>query len=115
MGTTPEYLAFVLDQLRLVPGVTARPMFGGSGIYCDGIMFALIAYDCLYLKADAVNRPTFEAEGSEPFVYEGKSKPVTMSYYSVPEDRLEDPERLRDWAVLAIDASYRGPRKKKKT
>ncbi len=32
--------------------VTVRPMFGGAGIFRDGLMFALIADEVLYLKAD---------------------------------------------------------------
>lgn len=114
MGTSPEYLAFVLDQLAGIPGISARSMFGGSGLYCDGRMFALIADDCLYMKADAENLPGFLAESAKPFVYEGKRRPVAMSYYSVPEERIEDPELLREWAYLAIDASRRGAAKRKK-
>lgn len=113
MATSPEYLEYVLDQLRDIDGLSARAMFGGSGLYCDGRMFALIADDVLYLKADAKNQSVFSAEGAAPFVYQGKSKPVTMSYFSVPEERLEDPDLLQEWARLAIDAAMRAPAKKK--
>jgi len=55
-------------------------MFGGFGTFLDGLMFSLIADNDLYLKVDAENRPDYEAAGSYPFTYEGKSKPDWMSY-----------------------------------
>jgi DNA transformation protein and related proteins len=87
--------------------VAARSMFGGWGLYREGRMFGLIAEDTLYLKADATNRPMFEAEGLGPFVYEGKGKPVSMSYYQVPPDALDDPAAMRPWALSAYDAALR--------
>lgn len=94
--------------------VAARSMFGGWGIYREGRMFGLIADDTLYLKADDKNRAMFEAEGLGPFVYDGKGKPVSMSYYEVPPEALDDPSAMRPWAVSAYDAALRAPAPKKK-
>lgn len=87
--------------------VSARSMFGGWGLYREGRMFGLIADDTLYLKVDDKNRPMFDAEGLGPFVYEGKNKPVSMSYYEVPPEALDDPSAMRPWAVSAYDAALR--------
>ena len=67
---------------RLTPmgPVTGRSMFGGFGNFMEGVMFGLIAYDEHYLKVDCGNRGDFEDAGSRPFTYEGKSKPIEMSY-----------------------------------
>lgn len=66
---------------RLTPmgPVTGRNMFGGFGIFMDGLMFGLVAYDELYFKVDDGNRADYESAGSRPFTYEGKSSPVEMS------------------------------------
>ncbi len=68
----------VLDLLAPLGPVAARPMFGGFGIYLDGVMFALIADDTLYLKVDEGTRPDYEAAGSAPFRPRPKGKPFTM-------------------------------------
>lgn len=109
------FLAHVLDMLdEAVGGVTARAMFGGHGLYRDGIMFALIAYERLYFKADDANRDRFADAGSEPFTYEAAGrKPVTMSYWEAPEGSLDAPDDLREWALLGIEASKRAAKGKK--
>ena len=101
MAVTDEYLAYALDQLASVGPVQAKRMFGGAGIYCHGVMFALIADDVLYLKVDDTNRPDFEKAGMDPFrPYLDKS--ATMSYYEVPGDVLENKPTLTRWAQRAL-------------
>ena len=70
----------VSSRLTPLGSATGRAMFGGFGTFLDGLMFSLIADNDLYLKVDAENRPDYEAAGSYPFTYEGKSKPDWMSY-----------------------------------
>ncbi|NIA68575.1 TfoX/Sxy family protein [Pelagibius litoralis] len=114
----PERNAFVDHCLALLAPlgpVAPRAMFGGWGFFLDGNMFGLIAYGQLYLKADQASIETFAAAGSEPFVYEGKGKPVTMSYWRAPEDAMEAPDALLPWAELAVAAARRGAAKKNKT
>ena len=98
---------YVIDQLQDFGGAGARAMFGGFGIYKGGVMFGLIAMDELYFKVDDSNRPDFEARKSRPFVYGDKSKPVTMSYWRVPDDVLENPEDLKTWAMKAYDVALK--------
>ncbi len=88
-------------------------MFGGWGIYKDAVMFALIAYDTLYLKVDDQNRPAFEAQGLQPFTYAGKGRPIQMSYYEAPSEGFDDPEILCDWARAAFAAALRAKPKRK--
>lgn len=83
----------------------ARRMFGGWGIYLDGLMCGLVADGQLYLKTSADSRAAFEAAGSAPFVYTGQARPITMSYWSAPEDALESPEAMAPWAERAQQAS----------
>ena len=87
--------------------VAVKRMFGGHGVYADDLFFALEADGEIYLKADDATKPQFAAAGSKPFVYQGKSKPVTMSYWRLPEDALEDEDALRHWAALGLEAARR--------
>jgi DNA transformation protein len=70
-------------------------------------MFALIADDVLYLKADECNRPEFEGAGSEPFTYEAKGRRTIMAYWRAPDDAMESRELMAPWARSALDAALR--------
>jgi DNA transformation protein len=85
--------------------VSVRRMFGGAGIYADGIMFGLIVDGVIFLKANETNAAMFRAEGQGPFVYAGKGKPVTMSYWRIPERLYDDPDELADWARAALSVA----------
>ncbi len=109
------FLTYLLeDVLRDVEGVTARAMFGGYGLYKNGIVFGIIADDELYFKVDDENRADYEAHDSEPFTYEAKKgKRIAMSYWKVPADILEDPNVLPKWIDASVQASKRSKSKMK--
>jgi DNA transformation protein and related proteins len=113
MAVTPEYREFVLEQLGRVAPVTSRAMFGGVGIYSDGLFFGLMDNDALYLKVDDGNRGRFEAAGMGPFSPFGDDQHV-MQYYELPADLLEDADALRPWVDGALDAARAARRKKKR-
>ena len=94
MAVSNEYRTFIQDQLEGFGPVTVRAMFGGAGVFRDGIMFGLIADETLYFKIDDTTKGDFEAEGSEPFVYTKAGKATAMSYWRVPETALR--RRRRD-------------------
>jgi DNA transformation protein len=96
------YLDFVTEQLSVLGSVSSRPMMGGYCLYCDGFVFALLAGNALYLKADDRNRAQFENRGLKPFrPFDG---PGTMSYYEAPPEIFEDPDAMRSWCAGSIDA-----------
>jgi len=105
----------VCDEItaRLTPlgPVTGRRMFGGYGIFLEGLMFGLIADDTLYFKVDDGNRASYEDAGSQPFTYQGKSKPVRMSYWKVPVNVFADDYMLVDWGSSAYAAAKRAKKK----
>lgn len=114
----PERAAFanhVVDLLSDFGEVEAKRMFGGFGIFRDGLMFGLIADGCLYLKADDQSRSSFEDEDLTAFSYYKKDKEFKLSYYLAPEIFFEDPEQTFYWATLAFEAALRSPAKNKKS
>ena len=90
--------------------VSARAMFGGYGLYHDGVMFAVVIEDGLYLKVDAQTQALFEAEGCAPYVYTKTEQPLTMSYWSAPAAALDSPQAMLPWARLAFAAALRKPK-----
>jgi DNA transformation protein and related proteins len=106
-STRDEFTSHCVDLLSPLGAVRAKRMFGGVGLYVDEVFIALIAFDRLYLKVDAQTRPRFEAAGCEPFVYDAANKSVAMSYFSAPEDAMESPPLMQNWARLALEAALR--------
>jgi DNA transformation protein len=93
----------VHDLLGGMPGVRARAMFGGHGVYRGEVMFGIIVDDELYYKVGGTNRAAYEARGSEPFRYAVKGrKPVTMSFWKVPAEVLDDRETMEAWTDAAL-------------
>lgn len=100
-------IAHYLDVLGVLGPVRARRMFGGHGLFLDGLMFALVLDDQLYLKADAHSQPEFLALGLAPFVYQRRGKPVSLSYWQAPDEVMDDPDAARHWGRLAFEAALR--------
>jgi DNA transformation protein len=96
-----------LELLSSTGAASAHPMFGGHGLRIDGIFVALVAFDRLYLKADATSRPHFVAAGCEAFVYHAKGREMVLSYWTVPPQAMDSPESMQPWARLALDAALR--------
>ena len=96
-----------LELLAPLGAVRAKRMFGGHGLYCDDLFFALIAADRLYLKVDAQTQDSFVAAGCEPFVYSARSEKATMSYWTVPAEAMESPQLMQPWARQALAAALR--------
>ena len=109
----PPFIAHMLDLLSPLGAVRARAMFGGWGIYCDDQMFALIADDELFFKADAQSQERFAAAGSAPFIYEGKGKAMRMSYWRCPEAAMDDAEEFLAFARLGLDSALRSRKPKR--
>ncbi len=116
MSVSSDYLAYVLDQLRPFGNVVARRMFGGVGLYADGFFFGIID-DTVYFKVDDSNRADYEVRGCRKFTAtmgKDRDKAVSMSYFAVPEDVLEDPDDLKVWArkalAVAVAAAASKPR-----
>ncbi len=113
MPVSPSFKTFVLEQLQLLGGVTARSMFGGVGLYHDGIFFGLLDDDTVYLRVDDLNRSDYEGAGATPFRPYGDTS-YPMQYYQVPADVLDDREALRQWAEKSVAAARRKRAAKRK-
>jgi DNA transformation protein len=106
MASRSEDAAFIEDALQGLGPVEIRAMFGGHGVFLDGVMFGLIADGDLYLKVDDHNRDSFTQAGLAAFEYRGKGSPITMSYHRAPEP-IEEWTQLEPFARGALDAARR--------
>jgi DNA transformation protein len=102
MTISGEFLNYVLEQLSALRGVTSRRMFGAVGLYCEGVIFGLIASDVLYFKVGDGNRADYESRGMRPFRPFADKPGVSMSYFEVPAEVLEDREECAVWARRGV-------------
>jgi len=83
-------------------------MFGGAGVYADGLMFALLDDGVVWLKADETHAPLLVEAGARQFAYPTKDgQAMTMAYWSLPESAMDDPEQAVQWARQSIDVALR--------
>ncbi len=98
-----------------IGAVEAKPMFGGYGFYFEGMIFALEAYGKIWLKVDTETRARFEAAGSEPFLYEGRTRMIEMPYWTLPDEALRGGAALKRWVGLALEVARRASARKRPT
>ena len=96
------------DVFRLFGPIEVRRMFGGYGVYREGLMFGLVSDETLYLKADAENAPQFRKLGLTQFEYHRKGRATKLSYYAAPETVMEDCTEAARWGQLSFEAALRG-------
>jgi DNA transformation protein and related proteins len=91
--------------------VTWRKMMGGATFYLDGTVYAIIAGDALWFKADAESDAEWDAMGAERFSMVDKSGATkTMNYRRAPDDSYDDSEAFRACAERGLAAGWRAAR-----
>ncbi len=117
MAKPPDpFHEFVMELFAPMGPVSVRRMFGGAGVFKDGLMFALLADDVIYLKTDAAFRAELEAEGGEPFIWTRPSdgKQTDMGYVSLPTDAMDEADLASEWGRKAFAVSLAAKAKKRK-
>ena len=95
--------------------IVVRRMFGGEGLFRDGLMFAIVHEERLYFKTSEESRQAFIAEGTGPLFYRFKNaEGVLTSYYELPDRLYDDPDELAEWARAAFAVALSSPTAQKK-
>ena len=116
MVASDTYADFLREQLAPLGRVTMRRMFGKTGVFCDGVMFAMVTENTLYFRVDDANRATFkEAESFPPLNYAKKGATIDLSFWRVPERLFDEPDELMNWARAALAAARRVAAKRERT
>lgn len=103
MAVSNTYKEFIAELLAPVGPVAIKRMFGGAGVYAEGVAFAILDDDVMYFKVDDTTRPKFETAGMGPFTYTSKSgQHALTSYFRCPEQLFDEPDELNAWAREAI-------------
>src|SRR5476651_315926 len=82
MVASDSFAEFLREQLAPLGRLTMRRMFGKTGVFCDGLMFAMVTDDTLYFRVDDHNRAVFrEAESVPPLSYQKKGSSIDLSFW----------------------------------
>ena len=118
-GAGADFANHCMELLTPLGPVLARRMFGGFGLYVDGLFVAIISRDELYLKADGTSQSRYEDAGCEPFRYsktgkDGRQDVASLNYFRPPEETLESPALMLPWGRLAMESALRSANAKPK-
>ena len=108
MVASVSFADFLREQLAPLGGVSLRRMFGKTGVFCDGVMLAMVSENTLYFRVDDQNRATFkEAEAFPPLNYAKKGQTIDLAFWRAPERLFDEPDELMAWARAALAAAHR--------
>jgi DNA transformation protein len=113
MPVTPDKVKELLAPLEAVRTIASKKMFGGIGIYSDGVFFAVIDDDRLFFKADDVNGPDYDEHDADQWVIAGEP-PSPMPYREVPSAILADSKEIATWIDAAVEVALRKKKPAKK-
>ena len=102
-----DLVNYIIDMLQDLGHIDAKYMFGDWGLYLDGLFFAILEDDNLFVKVDDKSREFFEKNKLKQFSYMRKGKRCFLSYYKVPDEAIDDIDMLKYWAELGYQAALR--------
>lgn len=105
MSLDTGLIDWVAEAMAPLGSVTHRRMMGGATLYLDGTVFAIVALDALWFKADAQSDAAWDEAGAERFsVVDKNGRQMTMNYRRAPDECLDDADALRRWGLMGRDA-----------
>jgi len=110
-----EFANFVVELMTGFAPVQAKRMFGGFGIFWQGLMLGIIIEDKLYFKVDDVSEPRFAQRGLPRFQYESKGRTSSLRYCEAPPEVYDEPVHMEAWARLAYECAVRQQQKPART
>jgi DNA transformation protein len=108
MVASESFAEFLREQLAPLGRLSMRRMFGKTGVFCDGVMFAMVTENIVYFRVDDQNRDALrEAAIHPPLNYARKGELIDLAFWRVPERLFDQPEELMEWACAALAAAHR--------
>jgi DNA transformation protein and related proteins len=113
MVASDSFSEYLREQLSPLGRITFRRMFGKTGVFCDGVMFAMALDNTLYVRVDDESKATFkEAASFPPLNYSKKGFSIDLAFWRVPERLFDEPEEFIAWTRAALAAAHRVARKR---
>ena len=108
MAYDPLFGEWVHEHFAGLGPLTIKRMFGGAGVYANGLIFALLDDGVVWLKSDDKNEPALRDAGARQFTFPMKDgQLMSMAYWSLPEPAVDDADEAVRWARMSVDAALR--------
>jgi DNA transformation protein and related proteins len=108
MIASDGFAEFLQEQLAPLGRLALRRMFGMTGVFCDGVMLAVVTENTLYFRVDGENRETFkEAQSYPPLNYSKRGATIDLSFWRVPDRLYDEPDEFISWGRAALAAAHR--------
>lgn len=107
-----SFLTYILEKLEPYGPIRVQAMFGGYALYKDALQFASVYRDVLYFRVDEETIADYEAYSAPRFIFSGGGKVIPLPYFSLPEEILHNPKKLKIWLEHACQATIRAKLKK---
>jgi DNA transformation protein len=108
MVASDSFAEFLREQLAPLGPLSMRRMFGKTGVFCDGVMLAMVRDNTLYFRVDDETKAFCkEAEAFPPLNYEKKGGSIDLAFWRAPERLFDEPDELVAWAKQALAAAHR--------
>src|SRR3954452_17340570 len=106
MVASETFAEFLREQLAPLGHLTMRRMFGKTGVFCDGVMLAMVLDNTLYFRVDDHNKADFaEAAALPPLTYAKQGETIELAFWRAPERLFDEPDELVVWARSALAAA----------
>ncbi|HIP24456.1 MAG TPA: TfoX family protein [Rhodobacteraceae bacterium] len=116
MAADPEFLAHITDLFAGFGPIRIGRLFGGTSLYIDDAMFAVVFGDTVYMKSDKTTRARYDDAGSVAFSYETKGgERVIPGLMSLPDSAMDDPDEAREWMAISMEPARKAAAKRRKT
>lgn len=107
MTASAGFAEFLREQCAPLGPITVKRMFGSTGVFCDGVMLALVQADRLYFRIDDQTRAAFAEAEAHPFTYTKQGETIALAFWQAPDRLLDEPDEFVRWARLALAAARR--------
>ena len=108
MPLSPDFTEYAIELIAGFGKVEVKRMFGGAGVYRNGVGFGILDDDTFFLKADAALGAELKIQGSKPWRFSVKKDGAVrdIAYWSLPDTAADDPEEAvalakRSFAIAA--------------
>lgn len=106
MASSIDFVQYAAEQMSCAGEITYRKMFGEYGLYCNGVFFAVICDDQLFIKITEAGEKLFPTLRKAP-PYDGAKNSFLI------ED-IDNRQKLTELVTVTCLALLEKPKKKRR-
>jgi len=116
MPLSPGFTDYAEELIAGFGKVEIRKMFGGAGVYRNGVGFGILDDDTFFIKADTALGAELKKQGSRPWSYSVKKDGTVrdIAYWSLPANAADDGDEASALAKRSFEIAKKAAAEKVK-